>query len=222
MPNAGGALSGAAGGAKFGSMFGPWGGLIGGGIGLLGGLLGGGGGSSSGTGPKGGFSDQLLGNASNVLGGWYGGGGGANWSTGLGMNNLREILASKGALDPRFKNVAVANTMRLGQGQQQAIGGQMAQRGLQNSGLGMALQQSAGNSAANRASGMEADFAQMQDQQKRQDLDLLLRLLIQPAMDQSALALGQYNQSSQNRSNQNASLLGALGTALGGYFSGKK
>jgi hypothetical protein len=69
----------------------------------------------------------------------------------------------------------------------------------------MALGGAIGSSGANQAAMIRANEAQLQEQRKRQDLELLRSLVVGPATDAAAIYSGQYNQAQQRGQTQDAS-----------------
>ena len=140
-------------------------------------------------------------------------------SLNTGLSNLLGILQSQGQVDPRSRNRALVNVGRGTEAQQTAQSQSSAQRGLQNSGVGQAINAAIGASGADRAAAVDADFVAQGEQRKRQDLLLLLQLLINPSLQQQGLTnnalLGKASIDQQNR----GATIGALSSLGGGIFS---
>lgn len=115
-------------------------------------------------------------------------------ATPVGYGNLMEILLSGGKTDPTAFNRQIAANDRGTATSQQNVQGAFAQQGLQNSGLGMALQGAIGAGGAQRNADVRGQEAQLAEQRKRDDLNLFMQMVMNPATDQGALALNQYNQ----------------------------
>ena len=138
-------------------------------------------------------------------------------ATPVGYGNLMEILLGQGKTDPTAFNRQIAANDRGTATSQQNVQGAFAQQGLQNSGLGMALQGAIGAGGAQRNADVRGQEAQLAEARKREDLNLFMQMVMNPATDQGALALNQYNQTA-NRDMQSkgadyqmyAALLGAL------------
>lgn len=138
----------------------------------------------------------------------------------LGYSNLLDILRSQGKTNPQAMNLNLSDISRSGQAAQTGLQGQAAMRGLGNSGLMQALNAAIGQgTAANRASTIASEN-QKAEARRRSDLGLFQSLMVQPGIDQLALALGQYGQQSQNRTQQQSAGLGALASILGALFGG--
>lgn len=139
----------------------------------------------------------------------------------LGYSNLADILQSQGKTDPQAFNRmlgGISQGTNQQQGQLQAI---LAQRGLGGSGVGQALGAAVGQAGQSSLAGARANEAQLAEQRKRDDLDLLLKLIVQPSTDASAMYLGQYNQNQARSDQQSASkkaMYAQLATALASMF----
>lgn len=136
-------------------------------------------------------------------------------STRGGYENLYDIIAGQGRTDPRQMNLDLADISRTTQTQQQDLQGMLAGQGFQRSGLGAALSAAIGQSGAERRSRRISEETQLAEARKRQDLQLLLDLIINPTNQayatRSGISMGQQQASSQKQ----GSALGAIGTAAG-------
>lgn len=108
----------------------------------------------------------------------------------VGFQTLLDNLRSRGQTDPRLMNEQIAQIYRGSQSQQQATQGQLAQLGIQDSGVGQALSQAQGASGGAQVADLRAREAALAEQRKREDLDQLLRLLLAPFLQQKAQRAG--------------------------------
>jgi len=108
----------------------------------------------------------------------------------LGLSTLNEILLSQGEVDPRARNRALVSVGRNTEAQQIGNRQGAAQRGLQNSGVTSAIDAAIGASGADRAAAVETDFVRQGEDRKRNDLLLMLQLLINPALQGANVAAG--------------------------------
>lgn len=136
-------------------------------------------------------------------------------STRGGYENLYDIISGQGRTSPTQMNLDLADISRTTQGQQDDLQGRLAQMGFGRSGLGAALGTAIGQSGAERRSRRMAEETQLAEARNRQDLQLLLDLIINPTNQafatRSGISMGQQQASSQKQ----GSALGALGTAAG-------
>jgi len=143
----------------------------------------------------------------------------ATGSLGQGFSNLLQILQSQGQVDPRQRNRALTNVRRGAEAQQVGQAQSSAQRGLQNSGALQAINAAIGASGEDRAAAVDADFVAQGEQRKRQDLMLLLQLIMNPSLQQQGITnnalLGRASIDQQNR----GATIGALSSLGGGIFS---
>ncbi len=114
----------------------------------------------------------------------------------LGLSTLNEILLSQGKIDPQARNRALVNVGRNTEAQQVGNRQSFAQRGLQNSGAGAAIDAAIGASGADRAAAVESDFVQQEEKRKRDDLLLMLQVLINPTLQGSSISAGLSGQQS--------------------------
>lgn len=139
----------------------------------------------------------------------------------LAFANLMQGLQNQGQADPRILNNLLGQIGQQTQGQQQQLAGGLAARGLQNSGVGMALQQAVGNAGAQQAT--NARVADMQGAQQRnlQLMQLFNQLVQQPGTDYMALASQQYNQNANRQQQQqaaNQAFWAGLLNTVGSFF----
>ena len=145
-----------------------------------------------------------------------GGQAGAATATPVAYANLIEALLGKGQTDPALVNRQVADISRGTAGQQQQVQGELARRGMSRSGVGQALSTAVGQGGENRIAQMRATEAQLAEDRKRQDLDLFLRMVVDPSLNSYGLTQGVAMQNRQMQQNQQNGYLALLGTLLGG------
>ena len=114
----------------------------------------------------------------------------AQGSLDTGLSTLQDILGSQGRINPLSRNRALVNVGRGTEAQQTSSRQGFAQRGLQNSGVGSAIDAAIGAAGADRAAGVEANFVQQEEQRKRDDLLSLLQLVINPQIQREGIAAG--------------------------------
>jgi hypothetical protein len=144
-----------------------------------------------------------------------------NWISGLGGDvgqtgfaTLKSILESQGKTDPLLFNQQLTDIMRGGAGVQQATTGALASRGLQNSGVGLALSQAQGGATENRVASARAQEAQLQEQRKRADLELLMKLFLGPMQNALSIQAGVQPDNGPTGWDKVGSILN-LGSAIG-------
>lgn len=108
---------------------------------------------------------------------------GAGTAGRLGISSLIDILSSRGRTDPAMFNQQVADIQRGTQGQQQQIQQQGAQAGLQGSGVMAALQAATGQAGEDRIAGAKAQETALAEQRRREDLDLFIKMILDPSME---------------------------------------
>ena len=133
-----------------------------------------------------------------------------------GFTNLLQILQGQGATDPALMNRTLAGISQGTQGQQADLRGRLAALGLSGSGIGQALGAAVGQAGANKRADILAQEAQIQEARKREDLNLLLNLILNPGLGAMGLNLGV--PTSSIASNKGSAILGGLGTGLGAAF----
>lgn len=134
------------------------------------------------------------------------------------LGSLFELIGREGKTDPQVFNRNLAASARDTQSQQDAARAGLARSGIGGSGVGAALQAAIGNAGASRASGLRANEASQAEDRRRGDLQLLLQLLIGPALQQSGIEQGlsintQNLAAAEDRQNQN-DILTLLGLGL--------
>ena len=153
-----------------------------------------------------------LGNNSffDMLGKFSGG------ASNLGFSNLMDILNSQGRTSPDLLNRQLTGISRDTEANQAGLTGELANRGLSGSGLGMALGQAVGAHGVDSRSGAVAEDNRLAEERRRGDLQLFKDLIIDPSTDDRAISAGQYNASAARSDNKNNALI----TALGAYLAG--
>lgn len=138
----------------------------------------------------------------------------------LGLSTLIDVLASRGRTDPALFNQQVADIQRGTQGQQQAIQQQGAQAGLQGSGVMAALQAAAGQAGEDRIAQAKAQENAMAEERRRQDLDLLMRMIMDPSMELFGIHQNVEQAEKQRTLQRDAALANAIGGLFGSIFGG--
>jgi len=133
-----------------------------------------------------------------------------------GYANLNQILQSQGKTDPAMMNMMLGGIQRDTQTQQQQAQGALARQGMANSGVGQAIQASIGQAGAQQKAQTRAQEAQLAEERRRQDLNLLLSLIVQPGLDASAMALGQYQANKQSETQLKSAKMSAIAQLFGG------
>ena len=144
---------------------------------------------------------------------------------GLGLSTLNEILFNQGKTDPAAFNRDLLANSRNTEAQQQAVRGSAASRGLQNSGANNAIEAAVGAAGADREGAMRANETQLAEQRKRDDLMLMLQLIINPSLTGSGIAAGSEAQFAQMNQQNKGAEIGGLASILAsifGNFGGKK
>jgi len=137
-----------------------------------------------------------------------------------GMNTLRQIMGSQGATDPRLFNMQSAGISRDTQSLQQALQSSLARSGMQNSGVGVMAGASLGQAGADRQMSLRASEAQLQEQRKRDDLQLLMQLILGPSLQKYGVDQGVALQTAATAQQQKAAMIGGAATLAGGIFGG--
>lgn len=189
------------------------GGLIGSAVlGGLGGIFGGGS-----VGPNRSGATVGAGNFAGNLFGQLNAQGGQALHTGLG--NLNQILSSQGQTDPRLMNQLIGSAQRRGQVRGDQLGQAFAGRNL-GGGLLDALQLANQQGTSAEIGGIEAREAQLAEQRRRSDLELLLRLIIDPGLTGFGIERGVESQRAQAQAGVTGGTIGAFGDIIGALLSG--
>ena len=155
------------------------------------------------------FAGQLFSNLS--------GQGGTALNTGLGT--LNQILSRQGRTDPRQFNQQIASSQRRGQVRGDQLTQAFAGRNL-GGGLLDALQLNNQQGTSAEIGGIESAEAQRSEGRRRTDLDLLLRLIIDPSLTAFGVERGVATQRANAQSQQQGGYIAALaeifGSAIGG------
>jgi len=137
-------------------------------------------------------------------------GGSASASLDTGLSNLLEILNSQGRINPLSRNRALTNVGRNTESQITANRQSAAGAGLQRSGVvgaGGAVEAALRASGADRAAAVEADFVQQEETRKRNDLLLLLQLVLNPQIQREGISAGvATNQAAISQQRQGAAI----------------
>ena len=108
----------------------------------------------------------------------------------VGFDTLLQILQGQGKTDPALFNKQLAGIAQGTQANQTNQQGNLSRLGLSGSGVGQALNAAIGQSGVEQASTATAQENALQEQRKRQDLQLLYQLLLQPGLDAGAISAG--------------------------------
>lgn len=114
----------------------------------------------------------------------------------LGFATLNELLASQGKIDPRSRNRTLRGVARNTEAQQQQQRASSVERGFGGSGVLEAINAAIGSAGLDREAAVETDFVQQEEQRKRDDLNILLDLIINPTLQGSATSAGLSSQQS--------------------------
>lgn len=138
-----------------------------------------------------------------------------------GLEGLYAMLARGGRTDPTLMNMQLADISRGTQGQQDAIAGGLAMQGIQNSGLGMALQAATGQGGRALRSRAIAEDRAMADQRQMQNLQTLYDLVIGPGIDLFGIQQGMDAQNRARRDQRNAAIMGAVSSLGSSYLQSR-
>lgn len=138
----------------------------------------------------------------------------------LGFANLNQMLANQGRTDPRILNRQLTSIDRGTEANQQALTSRLSRAGLQNSGVGAAVAAALDAAGGQQRAGAISRDIEQSEARKRQDLQLLQQLFIDPSTDFEALGLGQFNADRSRNDQQTAAFISALGSIFGGLGSG--
>lgn len=164
--------------------------------------------------------DILIGAGNSVYPTLAGVGGPAS---GLAFTNLLDILSRRGKTDPALMNRDLTSIARGTEAAQRGVQGNLASMGLQGSGLGQALSAAVGESGQERKSQYMAEQTAREEQQRRKDLELFMRMIMDPSERAMAMGLGEYNQQMARDAQQSAAKLafwGDLAKAAGSAVPG--
>lgn len=139
----------------------------------------------------------------------------ANRAMRRGFQSLFDIISSRGATDPRLMNEQELSIRRDTEAQQQAFQQALAASGMGGSGVGLASYGAIGAGGAGRLATMKASEAALAEERKRQDLELLLNLIINPRLAYRAQNLGLQAQQDQNSNASAAARAAAISSLLG-------
>jgi hypothetical protein len=131
------------------------------------------------------------------------------------MGTLQQILASQGRTDPALFNRELAQIARGNQQLQRGTAGSLAASGLGGSIGGKALLAAIGQSGQEQLGQRRAKEINLAEARKRQDLGLLMEMLINPGLTSAGIRLGVPSGGGSG----SAAKVGALGGLLGGIGS---
>ena len=143
----------------------------------------------------------------------------ANNAQTMGLARLNEILARGGKADPALLNRNLVASNRDTEGNVNAIQEEMARRGLGGSLAGVGLEGAAREAGSSRNASLRADELAREEGRKRTDLGLMQQLVTDPAIDLTALGMGQFNANQKRSDDRRDANTGAL-TSLAAAFIG--
>ena len=108
----------------------------------------------------------------------------------LAFGNLGNILASQGKTDPALLNQQLASISQGTQGNQDALQGQLARLGLQNSGVGQAIGGAIGQSGVQQRSSAIAQENALAEERKRSDIGLFNQTITDQIMKAFGITKG--------------------------------
>jgi len=97
-------------------------------------------------------------------------------------SSLFELLGNKGRVDPAAMNRTLSSIDRSTQNQQRQFGGAMAAGGNEGSGVAKAVQAAIGQGGTNKRADVLSKEARDAEILRRQDLDMFMRMVMDPAM----------------------------------------
>jgi hypothetical protein len=133
----------------------------------------------------------------------------------MGLANLLQNLGNQGRIDPRQFNRQLVDIQRGTQVGGDAIRGEAARNGLQNSGLAQALLAANNQGGENRRAGAIAQNEAQAADRNRADIDQMLATLIQPGIDYAAIGAGQYQARQQSDQQKQAAKQAQIGQLVG-------
>ena len=146
-------------------------------------------------------------------------GGFGGTSLALGLGSLNEILSNRGRTDPRAFNQLIASSQRRGQVRGDQLTQAFAGRNL-GGGLLDALQLNNQQGTSAEIGGIESAETQRAEDRRRSDLDLLLRLIIDPSLTAFGVERGVATQRANAQSQQQGGYIAALAEIYGAGLGG--
>lgn len=147
-----------------------------------------------------------------------------NMALGSGFRNLLDIIRSQGRTDPRLFNEQLMSIRRGTEASQGQAAESMAASGMDQSGVGQAIQAAIGQGGENRVASATANEQALSEDRKRKDLMLLLHLIIGPQLQKRGQDLGVSqleSATSAAQAQQQAEMFASLFSAAAS-FAGKK
>lgn len=134
----------------------------------------------------------------------------------LGFANLADLLNQRGRVDPQALNRQLTDISASTQSQQSNLQGQLAQLGIQSSGVGQAVGGAIGQGGTELRSQAIADENQRAAERRRKDLELFSLLVQQPSLDALGLGLGTIEGDRERQQAEDNALIALVGELLGG------
>lgn len=148
--------------------------------------------------------------------------GGGSSAEDIGMQTLLEILLSQGATDPRALNREITGIARNTEAEQQRQQEAAARSGLTGFQGSDALQAAIAAGGTQQIADAEAREAQIAEERKRTDLNLLLDLIIGPDIQRAGIQAGVGIENQRSSDARQAALLAGLAQLFAGgssYFN---
>src|SRR5262245_43662779 len=143
--------------------------------------------------------------------------------------NLYDIIASRGAVDPYLYNRNMAATARDVQSARDAVAGEAASRGLSGAGTTTAVDASLASRGAQLLADQRGKYAADQADRFRQDLGLYNAMVMQPSQFLKNVALERYKAQKQVEAAKAGgrggpgtdwgSIIGSIGSIVGAFAS---
>lgn len=134
----------------------------------------------------------------------------------VGMASLLNILMGAGATSPALMNRTISGIAQGTQSRQEDLMGELARRGMMGSGVGLAAGQAIAQGGQNTIADVMANEAQMQEARRRQDLELMMNLFLQPRYNYWGTNLSGKMAQDQLKWNKTMGIISGLGNLFGG------